>query len=161
MRIRKNTKEQTRNNIRTFTYHAVYKEGEKCKNAIICHPYSQFDSHMKYLSENNYLTLTMEELEMFLDGKIRVPKKTIVITLDDGRRLNNSVPIVEKYGIYSTFFVITSKYSIEKYKDSKYEVKISDIKKYEDNYLIELELNNLYKELKEGTKINVSLSLSP
>lgn len=116
-----NTKEETRTNIRTLTYHTVYiPEKESCTNSAVCHPIKKFEEQMKYLHDKKYLTLTMEELEMFLDGKIRVPKKTIVITLDDGRRLNNSVPIVEKYGIYSTFFVITSKYSIEKYKDSKY-----------------------------------------
>ena len=105
----KNTSVETRTNIRTFAYHTVYKKGsEKCTNMYVCHTIEQFDSHMKYLHDNNYLTLTMEELEMFLDGKIRIPKKTVVITLDDGRRLYNSVPIVEKYQINSTFFVIAS-----------------------------------------------------
>lgn len=116
-----NTKEETRTNIRTLTYHTVYKKGEQeCNNFYVCHPTSQFEEHMKYIHDKKYLTLTMEELEMFLDGKIRIPKKSIVITLDDGRRLNNSVPIIEKYNIYATFFIITSKYSIENYKDSKY-----------------------------------------
>ena len=116
-----NTKEKTRTNIRTLTYHTVYnKKTQTCNNIYVCHPIEQFEEHMKYLHDKKYLTLTMEELEMFLDGKIRIPKKSIVITLDDGRRLNNSVPLVEKYQIHATFFVITSKYSIEKYKDSKY-----------------------------------------
>ncbi len=116
-----NTKDKTRTNIRTLTYHTVYnKKTEKCNNIYVCHPIEQFDEHMKYLSENNYLTLTMEELEMFLDGKIRIPTKSIVITLDDGKKMENSVPIVEKYKIHATFFVITSKFSIEKFKESKY-----------------------------------------
>ena len=46
-----------------------------------------------------------------------------------------------------------------KYKNSNYKVKISDIVKNDDNYLLELELNGLYKELKEGTNIKVSLDL--
>lgn len=116
-----NTTEKTRSNIRTLTYHTVYdKKTQKCNNIYVCHPIEQFEEHMKYLHDKKYLTLTMEELEMFLDGKIRIPKKTIVITLDDGRRLYNSVPLVEKYQIHATFFVITSKYSIKKYKDSPY-----------------------------------------
>lgn len=116
-----NTKEKTRSNIRTLTYHTVYnKKNQTCNNIYVCHPIEQFEKHMKYLHDKKYLTLTMEELEMFLDGKIRIPQKSIVITLDDGRRLNNSVPIVEKYQIHATFFVITSKYSVEKYQNSKY-----------------------------------------
>ena len=39
---------------------------------------------MKYLHENDYLTLTLEEVEMFLDKKIRIPMKTVAVTLDDG-----------------------------------------------------------------------------
>lgn len=116
-----NTKENARTNIRTLTYHTAYQKGkEKCTNIYVCHPIEQFEEHMKYIHEKNYLTLTMEELEMFLDGQIRIPKKSIVITLDDGKYLHNSVPIVEKYQIHATFFIITSKFSIEKYQDSQY-----------------------------------------
>jgi len=131
-----NTKTKVRSNIRTLTYHTVYdKKTQSCNNIYVCHPIEQFEKHMKYLHDNNYLTLTMEELEMFLDGKIRIPKKTIVITLDDGRRLANSVPIVEKYKINATFFVITSKYSIEKYKDSKYAKFESHTDNLHNNYV--------------------------
>ena len=47
------------------------------------------------------------------------------------------------------------------YKNSKYEAKIANVVKCNDSYIIELELNNLYKELKEGTNVNVELSLAP
>lgn len=107
---KKNTKQETRSNIRTFTYHAVYKNGENCKNKAICHPYKQFKEQMKYLHDNNYLTLTMEELEMFLDKKINIPKKTVVITLDDGNLAKNALEILDKYEIYATYFIITGRY---------------------------------------------------
>ncbi len=116
-----NTDIETRSNIRTFTYHTVYKPGEeKCDSIEICHPISQFEEQMKYLSDNNYLTLTLEEVEMFLDKKIRIPIKTVALTLDDGIFLENSIPIVEKYKVYATFFIITSKTDVSKYFDSPY-----------------------------------------
>lgn len=129
-----NTTEKTRTNIRTFTYHAVYKEGQTCKNKSICHPYSQFDSHMKYLSENNYLTLTMEELEMFLDKKINIPMKTVVITLDDGNHAANAIEILEKYKLYATYFIITGRYDSYKIKTT-----YVDFESHSDN------LHNNYK----------------
>lgn len=108
-----NTNEDTRTNIRTLTYHTIYDVGsEKCTNTVICHPIEQFDSHMKYLSENDYFTLRMKDLELFLEGKIRIPKKSIVITLDDGKYAQNAVDIVEKYKVYATYFIITSKYDV-------------------------------------------------
>lgn len=109
-----NTKEVPRDNIRTLTYHTIYNtKTEQCSNTVICHPIEQFDSHMKYLSENNYFTLTMDELEMFLDGKIQIPKKSIVITLDDGKYAINAVKIVEKYKVNATYFIITSRYNVK------------------------------------------------
>lgn len=134
LKYNKNTCEKTRTNIRTFTYHAVYKEGETCKNKVICHPYNQFDSHMKYLSENNYLTLTMEELEMFLDKKINIPIKTVVITLDDGNLAKNAIEILEKYKLYATYFIITGRYDSYKIKTS-----YVDFESHTDN------LHNNYK----------------
>lgn len=118
---KENTKEETRTNIRTFTYHTVYDPAtQKCTSIEICHPITQFEEQMKYLHENDFMTLTMEELEMFLDKKIRVPKKTVVLSLDDGIFLENSIPLVEKYEVYATFFIITSKTDVSKYFDSKY-----------------------------------------
>ncbi len=116
-----NTEEKVRTNIRTFTYHTVYDpDTQKCTSIEICHPISQFESQMKYLNENKYMTLTMEEIEMFLDNKIRIPEKTVALTLDDGIFLENSIPIVEKYKVYATFFIITSKTDVSEYFDSKY-----------------------------------------
>lgn len=116
----KNTDIETRDNIRTFTYHTVYRSDQKCTSIEICHPISQFEEQMKYLHDNDYLTLTLEEVEMFLDKKIRIPTKTVALTLDDGIFLENSIPLVEKYEVYATFFIITSKTDVSKYMNSKY-----------------------------------------
>lgn len=109
----KNSSDMPRTNIRTLTYHTIYNtKTERCTNTVICHPIEQFREHMKYLSENNYLTLTMNELELYLDGKIQVPKKSIVITLDDGKYATNAIKIVEKYKVYATYFIITGRYDV-------------------------------------------------
>ena len=129
-----NTKEKTRTNIRTLTYHAVYKDGEECKNKSICHPYKQFNEHMKYLKDNNYLTLTMEELEMFLDKKINIPEKSIVITLDDGNLAQNAIEVLDKYELNATYFIITGRYD-----SYKLETKYVDFESHTDN------LHNNYK----------------
>jgi peptidoglycan/xylan/chitin deacetylase (PgdA/CDA1 family)/uncharacterized protein YxeA len=130
-----NTNSIVRNNIRTFTYHTVYDPNTQVCNSIeICHTINQFDSHLKYLSDNNYLTLTMEELEMFLDSKIRIPINSIVITLDDGILLENSVPLVEKYKLFATFFVITGSHDATPYLNSKYARFETHTDKMHNNY---------------------------
>ena len=126
-----NTKEKTRTKIRVLTYHTVYQKGkEKCDNYTICHSTEQFEEHMKYLHDNNYFTLTMEELEMFLNNQIRIPKKSIVVTLDDGRRIYNSIPIAEKYQVDATFFIITGVNSVTEYLGK---VKYSHFESHSDN----------------------------
>lgn len=112
-----NTDVETRDNIRTLTYHAAYKKGETCRNAAICQKVEMFDEQMKYLKDNNYLTLTLDEVEMFLDKKIRIPEKTIVITMDDGNLALNEIEILEKYQLYATYFIITGRYDIPRKSD--------------------------------------------
>lgn len=130
----KNTNAQIRNNIRTLTYHFIYKKGDYCVDPSICTLYEVFDSQMKYLSDNDYFTMTMEDLELFLDGKIQIPKKSIVITLDDGAFAKNAVEIVEKNKVHATMFIITSVYDISNIK-SEY----MDFQSHTDN------LHNNYK----------------
>ena len=103
-----NTVQKTRNNIRTLAYHFVYKEGEECTNSYICHSEEQFISHMKYINENDYFSLTMNDLKLFLQGKIQIPEKSIVITLDDGYLAKNAIEIMEQNEVYGTYFVVTS-----------------------------------------------------
>ncbi|MEG0826127.1 MAG: polysaccharide deacetylase family protein [Bacilli bacterium] len=103
-----NTQEKVRDNIRTLAYHFVYKKGEKCLNKYICHSDIQFIEHMKYINSNNYFSLKMKDLALFLDSKIRIPEKSIVITLDDGYLLKNAIEILENYKVNATYFIVTS-----------------------------------------------------
>lgn len=117
-----NSNSETRSDIRTLTYHTIYdkEKGEVCTNYQICLNKEQFEKQLKYIKDNNYLTLTMEELEMFLDKKIQIPKNSIVLTLDDGLMLENAVSLIERYEVFATFFIITSEGNYAKYLNSNY-----------------------------------------
>lgn len=142
-----NTQQKARSKIRTLTYHTVYQKGkEECNNTAVCHTTTQFEEQMKYIHDKGYFTLTMEELEMYLDGKIRIPKNSIVITLDDGRNLHNSVPIVEKYQVDATFFIITGINSIKEYTGK---VKYAHFESHTDN----LHVNHVCKGGYYGSKL--------
>lgn len=71
----------------------------------------QFEEQMKYLHDNNFTTLTLAEFQAFMDKKIEVPKKSVLITFDDGWKDNfaNAYPVLDKYGFKATIFLITSK----------------------------------------------------
>ncbi len=91
-------------------YHFIYLEGDTSCNESICHSESQIRSHFNYLKENNFFTLTTTELGKFIDGKIRLPEKSILITIDDGARAWNFIPLLEEYQVNATLFLISSWY---------------------------------------------------
>lgn len=92
--------------IPVLNYHFVYMDGDTSCKEVICHSETFFRKHMNYIKENNYFTPTMNELEMYIDGKIRLPK-SVVITFDDGRYLDNARKLLEEYKLNGTFFVIS------------------------------------------------------
>lgn len=114
---KENSRLEKTDKVRTLLYHRVYDPiTEKCVQ-IICHKEKQFESHMKYLHDNGYFTLKMDELEKFIDGKIQLPKKSIVITIDDGTMDKRVVPIIEKYKVNATLFLVTSRFNDNDFND--------------------------------------------
>ncbi len=103
-----NSTEKKKDKIITLTYHFLYDpETDKC-NQSICQSLEQFESHLKYIKENDYLTLQLPELEMFLDKKINLPYNSLVITIDDATIFNTkAIDLLEQYEQYATLFVIT------------------------------------------------------
>lgn len=74
---------------------------------------SVFEEQMKYLAENNYYFPSWQEIMDYVDGKITLPSKSVVITADDGDPtfFELAVPIIKKYNIKATSFVIASYYA--------------------------------------------------
>jgi peptidoglycan/xylan/chitin deacetylase (PgdA/CDA1 family) len=68
-----------------------------------------FEKQMKWLSDNNYQSLTPEDLSAIADGSMKCPKKSVVITFDDGYYNNADIvlPILKKYNFKAFFFVAT------------------------------------------------------
>lgn len=118
---KKQEKSVKESDIRTFTngpliynnksipvlmYHSIdYEKGNELRL-----PKEQFKEQMKYLKDNGYTILTLNELYNFLEKNKPIPEKSIVITLDDGYVDNytNAYPILKELGLNATVFVVTS-----------------------------------------------------
>lgn len=65
---------------------------------------------LKALQSEGYCSISLEQFQNFLDDRnIDMPDKPILITFDDGYLDNyeNAYPILKKYGMVATFFIIT------------------------------------------------------
>lgn len=85
---------------------------------------SAFEQQMKYLVDNNYYFPSWEEVENYIDGKKSLPEKSVVITIDDGDEsfIKLAIPIIQKYNVKVTSFVVTSwngDWLPKQYKSSK------------------------------------------
>ncbi len=66
-----------------------------------------FEAQMDYLARNGYHVVPLARLIGFLDGKEALPRKTVVISIDDGYRSTYEIayPILRKYGFPATVFL--------------------------------------------------------
>jgi len=70
---------------------------------------TQFEEQMNYLQEKGYTAISLEQLNNFYEGAGALPAKPIIITFDDGYEDNYlaALPIMEKYNMRSTIFIVT------------------------------------------------------
>lgn len=98
------------NGIPVLMYHFFYdKTAEKIDTDNNFIEISKFEQHLKYLKENDYFFPTFEELAQFINGEIELPKKSVILTVDDGNVtfFALAAPLIEKYEIPVTSFAIT------------------------------------------------------
>lgn len=69
-----------------------------------------FEDQMFYLKESGFHTVSLDDLEKFLEGKISLPEKSFVITFDDGAKESfyPADPILHALGYKAVMFVIAA-----------------------------------------------------
>lgn len=98
--------------IPVITYHNVVTNKQKrkapYKKSSLAISKSKFNRQMKWLKKKKYRTINCEELYLWHEGKIQLPKKSVLITFDDGLDgvIKNALPVLRKYKLKGTFFVI-------------------------------------------------------
>ena len=86
------------------------------KNSPLFTPPDVFDRQMKYLKDNGYRVISPENVLAFLEYRRQIPRKSVLITIDDGYKsvYDIAVPILKKYGYTATIFVYTNYVGISK-----------------------------------------------
>jgi len=76
-----------------------------------------FGSQMRYLSENGYSTISIEQLRDAIVNGAELPEKPIVISFDDGdiSVYKNAFPVMQKYGFTGVAYLVTTYLETEGY----------------------------------------------
>ena len=106
-------RDRARGGLRADGYQIVpvlcyHRFAEGCDSRL-CMPASAFRAQLEYLKQNGYRTIGPADLEGFLKFRNALPKKAVMISIDDGYRSGYELayPLLMHYGFKATFFVYT------------------------------------------------------
>lgn len=119
--------EKNTRGIPVLMYHWFYDDtkGETTEGEANRHNFiskTEVTKQAAYLKENGFYFPTWQELIDYIDGKIDLPKKSVIITDDDCTNtfFNIGLKVFQEYEIPVTSFCITKKTNWQKYKNYKY-----------------------------------------
>jgi len=113
-------KEEYKGGLRPDGYQAVpvltYHHFAKDCGSPFCMPAALFEEQMRYLKKKGYRVISTSELLGFVQYRHALPKKSVVIAIDDGYRsaYHIAYPILKKYGFAAILFIYTGYVGISK-----------------------------------------------
>ncbi|MDA2630296.1 polysaccharide deacetylase family protein [Bacillus cereus] len=136
-------------------YYYLTKDNDKKQNPLLkdqatAISVGMFEKQMKYLADNQYHTLTLEEFNQFIKNKKKLPKKSVLITFDNSSKSNYvyAYPILKKYKMHAASFAVTSRISNkeEKFNPKAFQMlSMNEIDKMKDVFEFGSHTHNLHK----------------
>ena len=85
-----------------------HRFGRKPKDPL-CVSADDFNRQMRFLKNKGYRTIPLKDFYQFLQFKKTIPRKAVIITIDDGYRsiYDIAYPILRRYGFTASIFIYT------------------------------------------------------
>ncbi len=89
-------------------YHRLVNQSVEDDWANIAVQETVFRRQIEMLDHWGYTTITFEDFNLYLEGKLDLPRKPVIITFDDAYEEIHSVvrPILQKFGMRAVVFVV-------------------------------------------------------
>lgn len=109
----RNTFETEEANLEVLLYHNI---SENPQNDMEVSP-AKFENDIKYLRENGFNTVSIEDIEDFVFRGVNLPENPILITFDDGYYSNYeyAYPVLKKYDCKAVIFTVGATFGKDKY----------------------------------------------
>lgn len=108
----------------------MYHHVSPVKNDMVSVMPSVFEGQMRHIKDAGYLTLSLDELIGFMEGRFKPDRRSVVITFDDGY-LDNYIyayPVLKAYGLKAAVFIVSDWVDMASLVPAKAQV-IDDYKK--------------------------------
>ncbi|MGE4357865.1 MAG: polysaccharide deacetylase family protein [Candidatus Omnitrophota bacterium] len=119
----------SRYSVPVLMYHSInYEEG-----LLYVKP-EVFQKHMEYLKRANFQVISLDEFLEIMRANKKFPRRTVVITFDDGYRDNftYAYPVLKKYNFPAVIFLVTGRIG----RDERY-LNWDEVKKMAESKIID------------------------
>ena len=149
--------------VAVLVYHnIVQSEEEKAKDQDTL-TNAEFEEQIKYLKDNGYTSISLDELYDWKEGRKDIPEKSVVITFDDGFYSFKYLaqPILQKYDFKATCFLIgkVTMQNTPEYEEGKYgTIGLDEVKNKLENITYGSHTFYMHEQTEDGKPIVKSRS---
>ncbi|WP_312984918.1 polysaccharide deacetylase family protein [Atlantibacter sp.] len=104
---------QEDNGIPVLTWHHILRDEEntRFRHTSTTTSVRAFSNQMTWLRDMGYTTLSLYQLEGYVNNRMNLPARAVAITFDDGLKSVSryAYPVLKQYGFTATAFIISSR----------------------------------------------------
>ena len=146
-----------------LVYHDIVENEEYKQNNVDTLTSKEFSEHLKYLRDNGYTSISLDELYSWKEGETDIPEKSVVITFDDAYYSFKYVvqPILQQYNFKAACFLIGNVTGdiTPIYEEGKYAtIGLDEVNNKNDSIIFGSHTFNLHRQTEDGNPIVKSKS---
>lgn len=149
--------------VAVLVYHNIVESEEMKLNDQDALTTQEFDEQLKYLKNNGYTSISLDELYRWKKGQTDIPEKSFVITFDDGYYSFKYLvqPILQKYNFNAACFLIgdVTPPITPEYEEGKYgTIGLDEVKNKSENITYGSHTFGIHKQTDGATPLVKELS---